>query len=142
MNWDKLKPNHYFKDPITHIYAQDIFDTKEYDRLYENQNDFDHKTWQEFDTLYRIGFEFKDDFSEIDFNKEIMCLWFFKERADNTQSYVCVNDKKLVYLPNAFLVTKSKNIKFVQKNRKYIRHPFIQIDMTNDQWQKLLRKFR
>ena len=40
MNWDKLKPNHYFRDPITHIYAQDIFDTKEYDKLYEISKDF------------------------------------------------------------------------------------------------------
>ena len=80
MNWEKLKPNHYFDDPVTHIYTQSMFDTREYDRLYENQNNLNHQSWQEFDSKYRTGFEFKNGFSDIDFNREIICLWFFKER--------------------------------------------------------------
>jgi len=142
MNWGKLKPNHYFEDPVVHIYTQTVFDTKEYDKLYENQNNIDHQTWQDFDSKYRLGFEVKDDFSKIDFDKEIMCLWFFKERSDNTRSYVHIDDKQLTYLPNTFLITKSKNIKLVQTERKYIRHPLVQIDMTNNQWEDLLEKFR
>ena len=38
MNWEKLKQNHYNKDPVEHIYSKTIFDMKEYDDLYENQN--------------------------------------------------------------------------------------------------------
>ena len=142
MNWRKLKPNHYFEDPVTHIYTRTVFDTKEYDKLYENQNNLNHQTWQDFNSKYRLRFEFKNDFSEIDFDKEIMCLWFFKERSDNTQSYVHIDDKQLTYFPNTFLITKSKNIKLVLTKRKYIRHPLVQIDMTNNQWEDLLRKFR
>ena len=71
-----------------------------------------------------------------------MCLWFFKERSDNTQSYVHIDDKQLTYFPNTFLITKSKNIKLVLTKRKYIRHPLVQIDMTNNQWEDLLLKFR
>jgi len=142
MNWDKLKPNHYFRDPITHIYAQDIFDTKEYDKLYENQNNLAHHVWQEFDSKYRTGYEFKEDFSDIGLQKEIMCLWFFKERSDSTKSYVEVNGKQLAYAPNTFLITKSKDVKLVQTKRKYIRHPLVQIDMTNDQWENLTENLR
>ena len=142
MNWERLKPNHYFEDPVTHIYAQNVFNANEYDRLYENQNNFDHQIWQDFDSKYKTVFEFKDNFSKIDFDKEIMCLWFFKERSDNTRSYVSVNDKQLTYLPNTFLITKSKNIKFVKTKKKYLRHPFVQIDMANKQWENLLEKFR
>ena len=40
MNWEKLKPVHYFKEPVTYFYSSSIFDTKEYDALYENQNNF------------------------------------------------------------------------------------------------------
>ena len=140
MNWNKLKPNHYFKDPVEHIYSMSIFDTKEYDKLYENQNNFNHSVWQDFDSKYRTGYEFKEDFGEIDFQKEIMCLWFFKERSDRTISHVEVKGKKLAYTPNTFLITKSKDIKLEKTKRKYIRHPFVQIDMTDDKWQQLIGK--
>ena len=39
MNWLKLKKQHYFKEPVEYFYASSIFDTKEYDALYENQDD-------------------------------------------------------------------------------------------------------
>ena len=142
MIWDKLKPNHYFQDPTPHIYTITIFDTREYDKLYENQNNLSHNVWQEFNSKYRTGYEFKEDFSGIDFQKEIMCLWFFKERSDSTKSYVEVAGKQLAYTPNTFLITKSKDIKLVQTKRKYIRHPLVQIDMTNNHWQTLLSKLR
>jgi len=142
MNWEKLKPTHYFEDPVKHIYTLNVFDTKEYDKLYENQNNLNHQTWQDFDSKYRTGFEFLENFSDINFNKEIMCLWFFKERSDNTKSFVHINGKELAYLPNTFLITESKDIKHVQNKRKYLRHPLVQIDMTNNQWQKLIEKFR
>jgi len=142
MNWGKLKPTHYFEDPVTHIYTRSVFDQKEYDRLYENQNNLDHQSWQEFDSKYRTGFEFKNSFSDINFDTEIICLWFFKERSDKTQSYVHLNGKELTYIANTFLITKSKDIKLVKTKRKYIRHPLVQIDMTNDQWKILLKKFR
>ena len=58
MNWKKLKPQHYFKEPVEHIYATAIVDIKEYDSLYENQNNLSHQIWQDVDTKYKIGFEF------------------------------------------------------------------------------------
>ena len=140
MIWEKLKPNHYFKDPVEHIYTITAFDTKEYDKLYENQNNLDHSVWQDFDSKYKTGYEFKEDFSQVDFQKEIMCLWFFKERSDNTRAYVEVDGKQLAYQPNTFLITKSKNIKLIQTKRKYIRHPLVQLDMTNYKWQDLIAK--
>lgn len=141
MNWEKLKPNHFFEEPVEHIYTMGLFDTKEYDKLYENQNDLNNKVWQDFDRKYITGYEFKDDFSEINFNKEIMCLWFFKERSDRTISYVALNGKKLPYTPNTFLITKSKDIKLEKTKRKYIRHPFVQIDLSLSVWNKILKRF-
>ena len=139
MNWQKLKPKHVFEDPVKHIYTMSVFDTRAYDKLYENQNNLQHKVWQDFDSEYRTGYEFKEDFSDIDFQKEIMCLWFFKERSDSTASFVDLEGKKLAYTPNTFLITKSKDMKLVQTKRKYIRHPLVQIDMTSDQWAGLLK---
>lgn len=142
MNWGKLKSIHYHENPVSHIYSHAIVEPKEYDNLYENQNDLNHQVWQEFDAKYRTGFEFKSNFDNIDFNKEIICLWFFKERSDATKSYVHVRNKQLTYEPNTFLITKSKEIKLVETKKKYIRHPLIQIDMSNDQWEIILKKIR
>ena len=142
MNWDRLKSEHYHEDPVQHIYSHTIYDLKEYERLYENQNNLNHQVWQDFDLKHRTGFEFKNSFDSIDFDRDIICLWFFKERSDNTKSYVHVRDKQLTYQPNTFLITKSKNIKFVETKRKYIRHPLLQLDMSNYQWEILIKKFR
>ena len=142
MNWKKIKPSHYFKEPVTHIYTQTIFDVKEYDRLYENQKNLDHRSWHEFDEKYKIGFEFKEKFENIDLDKEIICLWFFKERSDRTASYVNVAGKELTYLPNTFLITQSKLLSFVSTKRKYIRNPLIQIDMTLETYNNIVKKFQ
>ena len=141
MNWEKVKPQHFFVNPVEHIYTMSLFDMQEYDKLYENQNNLDHKVWQEFDEKYSTGYEFKEDFSNINFKKEIMCLWFFKERSDRTTSYVVVNGKDLNYTPNTFLITKSKDIKLKKTKRMYIRHPFVQIDLSLIVWNKILKRF-
>ncbi len=142
MRWKNIKPSHYFKDPVIHIYSQTVFDVKEYDRLYENQNNLDHQSWHEFDEKYKTGYEFKEKFQDIDFNREVICLWFFKERSDRTASYVNVAGKELTYLPNTFLITKSKELSFVHTKRKYIRNPLLQIDMKLETYNKIVKSFQ
>ena len=142
MNWEKLKPSHYFKDPVEHIYSQTIFDQQEYDKLYENQNNLEHNVWQEFDKKYKVGFAFKEKFSDIDLDKQVMCLWFFKERSNSTASYVQVDGKQLTYLSNTFLITKSKKISFVETKKKYIRYPLVQLDLKNEQFENIVKRFR
>lgn len=137
MNWKKLRPQHFFDDPVEHIYAMALIDSLEYDKLYENQNNLNHAVWQDFDTKYSTGYEFKEDFSDINFNKEIMCLWFFKERSDRTIAHVVVNGKKLPYTPNTFLITTSKDIKLEKTKRKYIRHPLVQLDLTTKKYKEI-----
>ena len=43
MNWEKLKTNHFFKEPVEHVYTSTVYDIKDYDKLYENQNILTHK---------------------------------------------------------------------------------------------------
>jgi|TARA_B100000214_G_C23569192_1_gene446518 hypothetical protein len=143
MNWEKLKPKNYFTEPVEYIYAGDIFDTKEYDKLYENQNNLDHQIWQEFDKKYKTGFEFKEDIQDIDFKKEIIALWFFRERADtNHPPTLDLKGKLIAYSHNAFLLTKFKNIKIKEAKRKYIRRPLVQIDMSKKQYDELVEKLK
>ncbi len=143
MLWDTLRSIDYFKDPTPYIYKQNFLHTDEYDKLYENQNNLQHQIWQDFDYRFRIGFEFKDDHSDIDLSREVICLWFFRERSDDTRSYIHLNGKKkLNYLANTLFITKSKDIDLIQKKKKYIRHPLVQLDMTNSQWETVLAKYR
>ena len=39
MNWEKLKINHIFENPVRHIYASTLFDIKEYDKLLDLAKD-------------------------------------------------------------------------------------------------------
>ena len=144
MHWNKLKPTHYFTEPVEHIYSLDIFDSLEYDKLYENQNNLDHHTWQDFDKKYRIGFEFYDDLRQIDKRREIICLWFFRERNDrNNGQHITLAGKDISYSPNAFLITKSNDILIKEgTKRQYIRRPCIQLDMSSGQYDEIVQNFK
>ena len=115
MKWEKLEPNHFFKEPVKHFVASTIYDTKEYDRLYENQNNLTHDIWNEFDSKYKVGFQFYEDLQDIDKSKDIMCLWFFKERSDRSnEKDILLAGKTITYFPNTFLITRSNDIKIVR----------------------------
>ena len=142
MNWEKLKTNHFFKEPVEHIYTSTVYDIKDYDKLYENQNFLSHQVWQEFDKKYKTGFQLFDDIRDIDINREIICVWFFKDRNDRSGGEdILLKDKKIKYQPNTFLITKSKDIKIIDKQDEYIRRPFIQLDLSDIVWQTILERF-
>tara|TARA_B100000900_G_scaffold405980_1_gene416323 strand:- start:309 stop:740 length:432 start_codon:yes stop_codon:yes gene_type:complete len=142
MNWERIRPNNYYTEPVEYIYALTLFDTKEYDKLYENQNNFNHSCWLDFDAKHRMGFELKEDFYDINTNKEVICLWFFKERSDRKLSHVSIAGKKLGYHPNAFLITTSKDIEFIPGKSRYIRNPFLQLDMTLKTYSEIVNQFQ
>jgi hypothetical protein len=141
MNWGKLKPHHYHKEPVEYIYARTLFDLKEYDNLYENQNNLMHEVWKDFDEKYRVGFEFLDDIRDINKDKDIMCLWFFKERTDRSAGNdIKISGKTITYYPNTFFITESKDIKILEKN-EYIRRPALQLDLSTSTWNTMLERF-
>jgi hypothetical protein len=141
MNWEKLKKHNYHNDPVPHIHAVGIFDIKEYDRLYENQNNLEHQIWKEFDQKYKTGFEFKEDITNIDFKKEVIALWFFKERTDRGSAPdIDVAGKLIPYFPNTFVLTECKDIKIRNNKNKYIRRPFIQLDINKKQFDQICHR--
>jgi len=143
MNWEKLKTNHYFKDPVEHVHASTLYDMKEYDKLYENQNNLNHHVWQEFDQKYKTGFEFMNDIGEINTNKVVICVWFFKDRNDRSGGEdIVLNGKKIKYQPNTFLITQSTDIKILDKKDKYIRRPLLQLDLKVEVWNQILERFQ
>jgi hypothetical protein len=142
MNWEKLKPNHFFKQPVEHVYASTLYDMADYDKLYENTGDLEHTTWQEFDKKYKTGFQLFDDIRKIDTKREIICVWFFKDRNDRSGGEdIILAGKKITYRPNTFLITESKDIKVLEKKDEYFRRPFLQIDLQRNVWEEILKRF-
>ena len=143
MNWKKLKSQHYFKEPVEHIYATAIVDIKEYDSLYENQNNLSHQVWQDFDIKYKIGFEFFKDLREFNKDKEVICLWFFKERSDNSKNNdIDLEGKNIMYTPNTFFITKSKNIKINEVGKQWPYRPVLQLDLSIKEYNKIIKMIR
>ena len=98
---------------------------------------------KEFDKKYKVGFELKDEITNIDLNKEVIALWFFKERSDsNSQPRINLKNKLITYFPNAFFLTKSKDIKIVEQKRKYIRRPMIQLDISAKTFDGIMERFK
>ena len=140
MNWLEIKKSHYYNEPVEHILAPAIFDLKEYDNLYENQNNLSHQVWQDFDTKYKIGFEFFKDLHEFNKNKEVICLWFFKERSDRKiGNDIDLEGKIIKYKPNTFLITRSKNIKIIKRKSVLPNRPVLQLDLSIKEYNKIIR---
>jgi hypothetical protein len=140
MNWEKLRKPHYHKEPVEYIYATGIFNLKEYDKLYENQNNLSHQIWQDFDTKYKIGFEFFKDLREFNKNKEVICLWFFKERSDRgAGNDIDLKGKIIKYQPNTFLITRSKNIKIIKRKSVLPNRPVLQLDLSINKYNKIIK---
>jgi len=142
MDWNKLKPQNYHTEPVEHVLATNIIELNDYDKLYENQNNLNHQLWQDFDEKYKLGFEFKEDITEIDLQREIVAVWCFRERNDRSKPpHFILAGKKIAYYPNALIITESKDIKIDDgKSKKYIRRPFIQLDINKDTFAKLMAK--
>jgi hypothetical protein len=140
MNWLEIKKSHYHKEPVEHILASNIFNLKEYDILYENQNNLSHQVWQDFDTKYKIGFEFFKDLREFNKDKEVICLCFFKDRDDKkTGNDVDLEGKIIKYKPNTFLITRSKNIKIIERKSVLPNRPVLQLDLNIEEYNKIIK---
>ena len=140
MNWLEIKKSHYHKEPVEHILAPAIFNLKEYDILYENQNNLSHQVWQDFDTKYKKGFEFFKDLREFNKDKEVICLWFFKERSDSSKNNAIeLKGKNIIYSPNTFFITKSKNIKISDKGKRWPYRPVLQLDLSIKEYNKIIK---
>ena len=142
MNWERLKHKDFYKEPVEHIYSNQVFSITEYDKLYENQNTLDHKTWLDFHKQYKTDFCFLEDISDMDLSKPIICLWFFKERNDfKAGPDINLAGKMLPYAQNTFLVTESKDISIVENKKKYLRRPVLQLDLKPTHYKNILKRF-
>ena len=140
MNWEKIKKSYYYKEPVKHILAPAIFNLDEYDSLYRNQNDLSHQVWQDFDAKYKIGFEFFKDLREFNKDKEVICLWFFKDRDDRkTGNDIDLEGKIIKYKPNTFLITRSKNIKIIERKVPLPYRPVLQLDLSIKEYNKIIK---
>ena len=142
MIWDTLKPQHYHTEPVEHLLATNLVQLNDYDKLYENQKNTQHNVWKEFCDKNKTNAVLHENFDKLDFNRDVICLWFFKERNDGTSAYVHVGGKQVKYYPNVLLLTKSKSIKFFHSTRKYIRSPVFQMHMDLDYYNKILKKIQ
>ena len=130
--FQKLKKTHLYRDPIEHIYASDIFDIKEYDKLYENQNNPNHKVWKDFQTTYNFKkIRFFNDLNNVELDETILCLWFFKDRSDrNKGKDIKIKDKTILYLPNTFFILYNScqnNIKILKRDTMVPTRPCLQL---------------
>ena len=143
MNWKKLRKPHYHKDPVEYIYATAIFDLREYDSLYENQNNLSHQVWQEFDANYKTGYEFLQDIQDLNLNKEVICLWFFKDRNDKDAGVdIDLSGKLITYFQNTFLITESKKLKILKRKKFFPNRPALQIDLSKKIFAEITEPFK
>ena len=143
----KLKKTHLYQDPIEHIYASNIFDIKEYDKLYENQNNPNHKVWKDFQTTYNFKkIRFFNDLNDVKLDETILCLWFFKDRSDrNKGKDIKIKDKTILYLPNTFFILYNScqnNIKILKRDTMVLTRPCLQLYFDYETYDKIIKIIR
>ena len=143
MNWEKIKKSYYYKEPVEHILAPALYNIDEYDSLYRNQNNLSHQVWQEFDTKYKTGYEFLQDIQDLNLNKEVICLWFFKDRNDKDAGVdIDLSGKLITYFQNTFLITESKKLKILKRKKFFPNRPALQIDLSKKIFAEITEPFK
>ena len=145
--FQKLKKTHLYQDPVEHIYASNIFDIKEYDKLYENQNNPNHKVWKDFQTTYNFKkIKFFNDLNNVELDETILCLWFFKDRSDrNKGKDIKIKDKTILYLPNTFFILYNScqnNIKILKRDTMVLTRPCLQLYFDYETYDKIIKIIR
>ena len=131
--FSRLDKRYYHTDPVQHIIGPQIRKVQEYDDLYENQTRVDGIVWTKFRETHNLKCKFLEDLRDIDRSVDIMCLWFFRERADREPG----NDIKLAgkiisYTANKLFITPSKEIRIKERSRFFPRRPCVQIYINNE----------
>ena len=119
MNFFKRLSKRYHRtDPVEYIMGPIILPTLEYDDLYENQTRLDGTAWKKFEENYKLKYIFHDDLRDVDLDRDIICLWFFRERSDRDPGTdIKLAGKILTYLANSILITPCKQIKIKERNK-------------------------
>ena len=147
--FNKILKSHFSNDPIEHIYTNNLLDIEEFDRLYENQSRFDSKLWTEFKNKHKLDCTFLNDLNDINMQVDVLCLLFFKERADNKKSQdieIGVMDiqKEIKYIQNSLLILPNHLLTFSILTRKnpYIRRPCLQIKLSLKQYNDIISNLK
>ena len=95
--------------------------------------------WQKFKERYKQTYTFVEDITKIDLTKDVIALWFFKERSDQTAGpFIEIGNKQITYNHNTFFLTKHRRLIIKETKRKYIRRPVLQLDMTAKQFEDII----
>jgi len=133
--YKRLDKKYHYTDPVEHILGRTFRPVAEYDDLYENQTRFDGVVWTKFKETYNLKCQFHNDLQDIDFSKDITCLWFFRERADrDAGNDIKLADKVVAFQANVLFITPSKKIKIQKRKVFFPRRPCVQIDINNEMY--------
>ena len=81
-----------------------------------------------------------DFIPDIDTNKDIIALWFFKDRGDKFKGTdIELNGKIIAYTANTFFITPGQNKFKINKRKKWtFNRTALQLDLNIEQWKDLL----
>ena len=131
--YKRLDKKYHHTDPVEHILGRTFRPVAEYDDLYENQPRFDGFVWTKFKETYNLNCQFHNDLQDVDFSKDITCLWFFRERSDrDAGNDIKLADKVITFQANTLFITPSKEIKIQKRKKFFPRRPCVQIDISDE----------
>ena len=124
----KILKSNIFKNP-NFIYKTNVFDLKQYDRVYENWNRPTHESWKIFQQENKIKviekFDNKEKYQYIG-NLNKVGYIFFKDRTDKRNIEVTFANGKKPFLPNTLLILSNEySINFSKPESTMPDKPFL-----------------
>lgn len=130
----QILKNHINRNP-NFIYKTTAFDLKLYDRVYENWNRLEHKSWQQFQkqNQFRIIEKFDNQESyQYTGDRQWVGYIFFKDRTDRRHIQVKFSETSKEYKPNTLLIIeKSNKIHFSKPESPMPDKPFLVVEFED-----------
>ena len=101
---ERIKAQNIFKKNSNYIFVKDPIDTKTYEDLYEQWHNPNHESWLKFRKKYNVTTHQQDSLDQVKDYTGYVGYWFFRQRTDNRNIFVCINDNRIKYQPNSILI--------------------------------------
>jgi len=120
-------------------YIKNFIKDDEYNKLYENQNNLSHATWKNFNKKIQFKYKFLKDLEQVNYTRQVICLWFFKDRNDyKINKDILINGKSVEYVPNNMLLFENNDKTIYIKDKKIYKRPVVQFNISLDDYKMIL----
>ena len=139
----KISASNINKNP-NFIYIPNAFDTRTFDRVYENWSNPEHESWKNFCKEYKVNvIEQLNDVEQYKYtgDNRLVGYIFFKDRNDKRHTQVHFAGHHRAYLPNCLLIIHKEYALTFDKSEHALPEKAMLVVSLNEEFLGTVNKF-